>query len=236
MVLATRQQQLNQLSLRVEQLVTLSRQVNSSHTATINYKLRDRALFYPGLFCSTGQDLSPYIAELEHSMARLTQRFLPKDKMQNRAQIEDDLKPATYADSGAEQPVLEQVLLEKVAHQFRALNAVLQQCNFYNNSRTNNSPSNRQSKPVATTSKPKSAANTAPDYEQIAKKILCKSHRLYQKLAQQLEYERRLQLMIDQQTDPALRQQTQQRLQRCQSATEKVRQQVQRYEQKKDLG
>ncbi len=225
MVLATRQQQLNQLSLRVEQLVALSRQVNSRHTATINYKLRDRALFYPGLFCSTGQDLSPYIAELEQSMARLTQRFLPKDKMQNRAQIEDDLKPATYADSGAEQPVLEQVLLEKVAHQFRALNAVLQQCNFYNNSRTNNSPS-----------KPKSAANTAPDYEQIAKKILCKSHRLYQKLAQQLEYERRLQLMIDQQTDPALRQQTQQRLQRCQAATEKVRQQVQRYEQKKDLG
>ncbi len=215
MVLAKRQQkQLDQLSQRIQQLSALSRQVNSSHTATINYKLRDRALFYPGLFFCKGQDISPYIAELEHNMARLTQRFLVEDT----AQIEAVLKPATYADMSDEPLVLQQVLLEKVAHQFRALNAVLQQCNFYNNAKSN------------------TTSGSKPDYAQITKKILCKSHHLYQKLAQQLEYERRLQLMIDQQTDPALRQQTQQRLQRCQSATEKVRQQVQRYEQKKDLG
>jgi primosomal replication protein N'' len=217
MVLATRpQQQLDKLSQRIQQLAALGLQVNSSHTATINYKLRDRALFYPGLFCSKGQDLSPYIAELEHNMTRLTQRFLIADS----AQIEDDLKPTIYADMGDEPLVLQQVLLEKVAHQFRALNAVLQQCNFYNNKKKFNT----------------TAADNKPDYAAIAKKILCKSHHLYQKLAQQLEYERRLQLMIDQQTDPVQRQQTQQRLQRCQTATTKVRQQVQRYEQKKDLG
>jgi primosomal replication protein N'' len=220
MVLATRQQQqLDKLSLRIQQLAALGLQVNSSHTATINYKLRDRALFYPGLFCSKGQDLSPYIAELEHNMTRLTQRFLIADT----AQIEDDLKPTIYADMGDEPLVLQQVLLEKVAHQFRALNAVLQQCNFYNH--------NNKKKKSNTT-----AADNKPDYTAIAKKMLCKSHHLYQKLAQQLEYERRLQLMIEQQTDPAQRQQTQQRLQRCQAATAKVRQQVQRYEQKKDLG
>jgi primosomal replication protein N'' len=224
MVLATlQQQQLDKFSLRIQQLAALGLQVNSSHTATISYKLRDRALFYPGLFCCKGQDLSPYIAELEHNMMRLTQRFLIEDS----AQIEADLKPAIYADMGDEPQVLQQVLLEKVAHQFRALNAVLQQCNFYNNN------NNKKSNTTATGNKPDDAA---PDYEQIAKKILCKSHHLYRKLAQQLEYERRLQLMIHQQTDPTQRQQTQQRLQRCQTATKKVRQQVQRYEQKKDLG
>lgn len=191
------QQQLNQLAQRVQQLSVLSQQINSSHTTTIHYKLRDRALFYPGLFLYNNQDIKQYVLELENNMNRLQHYF-------------DDTKPARLSNDTLS---IETVLLEKVAHQFRAINGVLQQCNFRRNE----------------------VKEEPKDYDVIAKKLLQKSHYLYQKLAQQIDYERRLQAMIDQQTDPQQLQQTMQRLQRCQAATAKVRQQLQRYEQKKDL-
>lgn len=204
------QQQLNQLVQRIQQLSVLSKQVNSSHTSTIKYKLRDRALFYPGLFITKNQDLSPYIAELEHNMTRLLGYFNKQSS-----------QPKQASSSLADTLSIEEVLLEKVAHQFRAINGLLQQCNF-KRSEVKDEPAN---------------------YGVIAKKLLQKSHYLYQKLAQQVEFERRLQVMIDeqsksQQSSPQQLQQlqhTKQRLQRCQAATAKVRQQLQRYEQKKDL-
>ena len=194
------QQQLNQLAQRVQQLSALSKQVNSNHTATINYKLRDRALFYPGLFINKNHDIHQYVAELEKSMTRLQHYF---DKSFDKPSIS----------SSNDTLSIEQVLLEKVAHQFRAINGVLQQCNF-RRGEVKEEPKN---------------------YDVIAKKLLQKSHYLYQKLAQQIDYERRLKTMIDQQIDQFQLQQTKQRLQRCQTATAKVRQQLQRYEQKKDL-
>lgn len=194
------QQQLNQLAQRIQQLSALSKQVNSNHTATINYKLRDRALFYPGLFINKNPDIHQYVAELEKSMIRLQHYF---DKSFDKPSIS----------SSNDTLSIEQVLLEKVAHQFRAINGVLQQCHF-RRGEVKEEPKN---------------------YDVIAKKLLQKSHYLYQKLAQQIDYERRLQAMIDQQRDPVQLQQTKQRLQRCQVATAKVRQQLQRYEQKKDL-
>ena len=136
------------------------------------------------------------MAELEKSMTRLQHYF---DK--NFDKPSDDTLS------------IEAVLLEKVAHQFRAINGVLQQCHF-RRGEVKEEPKN---------------------YDMLAKKLLKKSHYLYQKLAQQIDYERRLQAMIDQQSDPVQLQQTKQRLQRCQAATAKVRQQLQRYEQKKDL-
>ena len=193
------QQQLNQLTQRIQQLSVLSKQVNSSHTTTISYRLRDRSLFYPGLFISNNQDIQQYVMELESNMARL-QDYFHKQKVQTRLPSSDTLS-------------VEGVLLEKVAHQFRAINSVLQHCHF------------RQGE----------VKEEPQNYDVIAKKLLQKSHYLYQKLAQQMEYERRLQAMIDQQTDPLQLQQTKQRLQRCQAATAKVRQQLQRYEQKKDI-
>jgi len=200
------QQQLNQLAQRIQQLSALSKQVNSNHTTTINYKLRDRALFYPGLFIYKNHDIHQYVTELEKSMNRL-QHYFEK----NFDTHADSLEPPMS--SSNDTPSIEEVLLEKVAHQFRAINGVLQQCNF-SRSGVKEEPKN---------------------YDVIAKKLLQKSHYLYQKLAQQIEYERRLQAMIDQQTDPLQLQQTKQRLQRCQAATAKVRQQLQRYEQKKDF-
>ncbi|MBL1416129.1 MAG: primosomal replication protein [Moritella sp.] len=194
------QQQLNQLAQRIQQVRALSTQVNSNHTATINYKLRDRALFYPGLFINKNPDIHQYVAELEKSMIRLQHCF---DKSFDKPSIS----------SSNDTLSIEQVLLEKVAHQFRAINGVLQQCHF-RRGEVKEEPKN---------------------YDVIAKKLLQKSHYLYQKLAQQIDYERRLQAMIDQQSDPVQLQQTKQRLQRCQVATAKVRQQLQRYEQKKDL-
>ncbi|EDM67778.1 hypothetical protein PE36_17475 [Moritella sp. PE36] len=194
------QQQLNQLAQRVQQLSALSKQVNSNHTATINYKLRDRALFYPGLFINKNHDIHQYVAELEKSMIRLQHCF---DKSFDKPSIS----------SSNDTLSIEQVLLEKVAHQFRAINGVLQQCHF-RRGEVKEEPKN---------------------YDVIAKKLLQKSHYLYQKLAQQIDYERRLQAIIDQQREPLQLQQTKQRLQRCQVATAKVRQQLQRYEQKKDL-
>lgn len=191
------QQQLNQLAQRIQQLSVLSKQVNSSHTTTINYKLRDRALFYPGLFLYNNHDIQQYMLELEKNMVRLQRYF-------------DSTKPSISSNDTLS---IEAVLLEKVAHQFRAINGVLQQCNF------------RRAE----------IKEEPTDYDVMAKKLLQKSHYLYQKLAQQIEYERRLQVMIDQQSDPLQLQQTKQRLQRCQAATAKVRQQLQRYEQKKDL-
>lgn len=193
------QLQLNQLAQRIQQLSTLSKQVNSSHTTTINYKLRDRALFYPGLFIYKNQDIHQYVKELANSMTRL-QAYFDKQATKNALSINNKLSR-------------EEVLLEKVAHQFRAINGVLQQCNF-RRGEVKEDPKN---------------------YDVIAKKLLQKSHYLYAKLAQQIDYERRLQAMIDQQNDPFQLQQTKQRLQRCQAATAKVRQQLQRYEQKKDL-
>ena len=202
------QQQLNQLAQRIQQLSALSKQVNSSHTTTINYKLHDRALFYPGLFIYNNHDIHQYVAELEKNMTRLQTYF---DK-----QTAQDNKPSTSLDYSL--PInntlsIEEVLLEKVAHQFRAINGVLQQCHF----------------------KRGEIQAEQTNYDVIAKKLLQKSHYLYQKLAQQIEYERRLQAMIDQQSDPLQLQRTKQRLQRCQAATAKVRQQLQRYEQKKDV-
>ncbi|GIC75718.1 primosomal replication protein PriC [Moritella sp. F3] len=202
------QQQLNQLAQRIQQLSVLSKQVNSSHTSTISYKLRDRALFYPGLFISKNQDIHQYVTELEKSMIRLqgyfdkqaTQGNKPSITPSNSLPIKNELS-------------IEEVLLEKVAHQFRAINGVLQQCHFRRGE----------------------VQEQQKNYDVIAKKLLQKSHHLYAKLAQQIEYERRLQAMIDQQSDPIQLQQTMQRLQRCQTATAKVRQQLQRYEQKKDL-
>jgi len=200
------QQQLAQLTQRIKQLSELGKQVNSSHTTTINYKLRDRALFYPGLFIGNSHDIQQYIAELEKSMTRLQHYF---DKRFDKQAIN------TKQSSSSPESTLsiEDVLLEKVAHQFRAINGVLQQCHFRRGE----------------------VKNEQKNYDVIAKKLLQKSHYLYQKLAQQIEYERRLQAIIDQQTDPLQLQQTKQRLQRCQAATAKVRQQLQRYEQKKDL-
>jgi len=200
------QQQLNQLAQRIQQLSVLSKQVNSNHTITINYKLRDRALFYPGLFIYKNHDIHQYVAELEKSMTRL-QHYCDKSFDEQA----DSTKPSIS--SSNDTLAIEAVLLEKVAHQFRAINGVLQQCNFRRGE---------------VKEEPKS-------YDVIAKKLLQKSHYLYQKLAQQIEYERRLQVMIDQQSDPLQLQQTKQRLQRCQAATTKVRLQLQRYEQKKDL-
>lgn len=194
------QQQLNQLAQRIQQLSALSKQVNSSHTTTINYKLRDSALFYPGLFINKNPDIHQYVAELEKSMIRLQHCF---DKSFDKPSIS----------SSNDTLSIEQVLLEKVAHQFRAINGVLQQCHF-RRGEVKEEPKN---------------------YDVIAKKLLQKSHYLYQKLAQQIDYERRLQAIIDQQREPLQLQQTKQRLQRCQVATAKVRQQLQRYEQKKDL-
>jgi len=204
------QQQLNQLAQRIQQLSALSKQVNSNHTTTINYKLRDRALFYPGLFIYKNHDIHQYVAELEKSMTRL-QHYFDKSFDNSFDKQTDSTKPPIS--SSNDTLAIEAVLLEKVAHQFRAINGVLQQCNF-RRSEVKEEPKN---------------------YDIIAKKLLQKSHYLYQKLAQQIEYERRLQAMIDQQTDPLQLQQTKQRLQRCQAATAKVRQQLQRYEQKKDF-
>lgn len=196
------QQQLNQLALRIQQLSTLSKQVNASHTTTIKYKLRDRALFYPGLFNYKNHDIHQYVAELTHNMTRL------------QAYIDKQTSTTTQSKSTAENTLsIEEVLLAKVAHQFRAINGVLQMCHFRSGE----------------------VQEQQTNYAVIAKKLLQKSHYLYAKLAQQLEFERRLQVMIDQQTDPLQLQQTQQRLQRCQAATATVRQQLQRYEQKKDL-
>jgi len=200
------QQQLNQLTQRIKQLSELSKQVNSSHTTTINYKLRDRALFYPGLFIGNSHDIQQYMAELEKSMTRLQHYF---DKSADK-QATNTKQPSTSPENTLS---IEDVLLEKVAHQFRAINGVLRQCHFRRGE----------------------VKGVQKNYAVIAKKLLQKSHYLYQKLAQQIEYERRLQAMIDQQTDPLQLQQTKQRLQRCQAATAKVRQQLQRYEQKKDL-
>jgi len=200
------QQQLNQLTQRIKQLSELSKQVNSSHTTTINYKLRDRALFYPGLFIGNSHDIQQYMAELEKSMTRLQHYF---DKSADK-QATNTKQPSTSPENTLS---IEDVLLEKVAHQFRAINGVLRQCHFRRGE----------------------VKDVQKNYAVIAKKLLQKSHYLYQKLAQQIEYERRLQAMIDQQTDPLQLQQTKQRLQRCQAATAKVRQQLQRYEQKKDL-
>nr|WP_075518818.1 primosomal replication protein PriC [Moritella viscosa]SHO02494.1 Putative uncharacterized protein [Moritella viscosa] len=200
------QQQLAQLTQRIKQLSELGKQVNSSHTTTINYKLRDRALFYPGLFIGNSHDIQQYIAELEKSMTRLQHYFDKRfDKQATNTKQSSSSPESTLS--------IEDVLLEKVAHQFRAINGVLQQCHFRRGE----------------------VKNEQKNYDAIAKKLLQKSHYLYQKLAQQIEYERRLQAIIDQQTDPLQLQQTKQRLQRCQAATEKVRQQLQRYEQKKDL-
>ncbi|PKH08071.1 primosomal replication protein PriC [Moritella sp. Urea-trap-13] len=208
------QQQLNQLAQRIQQLSALSKQVNSSHTTTINYKLRDRALFYPGLFIYNNQDIHQYVVELEKSMTRLQVYF---DK-----QAAKDNKPSTSRDNLLvikdtlainNTLSIEEVLLEKVAHQFRAINGVLQKCHFRRGE----------------------VQEQQINYDVMAKKLLQKSHYLYDKLAQQVEFERRLQAMIDQQSDPLQLQQTKQRLQRCQAATAKVRQQLQRYEQKKDV-
>ncbi|NQZ92164.1 MAG: primosomal replication protein [Moritella sp.] len=202
------QQQLNQLAQRIQQLSALSKQINSNHTATINYKLRDRALFYPGLFINKNPDIHQYVAELEKSMTRLQHYF---DKRFDKSFDTSFDKPSIS--SSNDTLSIEAVLLEKVAHQFRAINGVLQQCHF-RRGEVKEEPKN---------------------YDMIAKKLLQKSHYLYQKLAQQIEYERRLQAMINQQSEPVQLQQTKQRLQRCQAATAKVRQQLQRYEQKKDL-
>ncbi|KXO12925.1 hypothetical protein AKG98_4124 [Moritella sp. JT01] len=200
------QQQLNQLAQRIQQLSELSKQVNSSHTTTIKYKLRDRALFYPGLFIGNSHDIQQYVAELEKSMTRL-QHYLDK-------RFDKQTTSTKQLSSSSENALsIEDVLLEKIAHQFRAINGVLQQCHF----------------------KRGEVKDEQINYAVIAKKLLQKSHYLYQKLAQQIEYERRLQTMIDQQNDPLQLQQTKQRLQRCQAATAKVRQQLQRYEQKKDI-
>jgi len=213
--ISRQQQQLNQLTQRIKQLSELSKQVNSSHTTTINYKLRDRALFYPGLFIGHSHDILQYVAELEKSMTRLQHYF---DKSFNKSFDKRFDKQAANTKQLSSSPTntlsIEDVLLEKVAHQFRAINGVLQQCHFRRGE----------------------VKDEPKDYDVIAKKLLQKSHYLYQKLAQQIEYERRLQTMIDQQTDPLQLQQTKQRLQRCQTATTKVRLQLQRYEQKKDLG
>ena len=208
------QQQLNQLTQRIQQLNALSKQVNSNHTATINYKLRDRALFYPGLFINKNHDIHQYVAELEKNMIRLQHYFDKRfdKRFDNRVDKQaDSAKPSIS--SSNDTLSIETVLLEKVAHQFRAINGVLQQCHF-RRGEVKEEPKN---------------------YDILAKKLLQKSHYLYQKLAQQIDYERRLQAMIDQQSDPVQLQQTKQRLQRCQAATAKVRQQLQRYEQKKDL-
>jgi len=199
------QQQLNQLAQRIKQLSELSKKVNSSHTTSINYKLRDRALFYPGLFIYSSHDIHQYMAELEKSMTRL-QDYFDKQKNQTKQSLTDTL---SVEDTLSKQ----EILLEKVAHQFRAINGVLQHCHFRRGE----------------------VKEEQTNYDVIAKKLLQKSHYLYQKLAQQIDYERRLQAMIEQQTDPLQIQQTKQRLQRCQVATAKVRQQLQRYEQKKDL-
>ncbi len=206
----TQQQQLNQLAQRIQQLSALSKQVNSSHTTTINYKLRDRALFYPGLFIGHSQDIQQYVAELEKSMTRLQHYF---DKTSDKRFDKQAANTTQRSSSPNNTLSIEDVLLEKIAHQFRAINGVLQQCHFRRGA----------------------VKDEQKNYDVIAKKLLQKSHYLYQKLAQQIEYERRLQAMIDQQIDPLQLQQTKQRLQRCQAATAKVRLQLQRYEQKKDL-
>ncbi|WP_017220470.1 primosomal replication protein PriC [Moritella dasanensis] len=208
------QQQLNQLAQRIRQLSVLSKQVNSSHTTTINYKLRDRALFYPGLFLCKNQDIHQFVAELEQSMTRLQAYFDKHTAHDNKPSTSRDSLLVTKDALAINNTLsIEEVLLEKVAHQFRAINGVLQKCHF-RRGEVKDEPTN---------------------YDVMAKKLLQKSHYLYEKLAQQVEFERRLQTMIDQQSDPLQLQQTKQRLQRCQAATAKVRQQLQRYEQKKDL-
>ena len=199
----TYQHQLAQLSQRVAQLVVRSQQLNSSHSLRVKYLLRDRALFYPGLFHCQGQPIADYVRELEFNMQRL----------------QDHLNKHSDATSNTSQTVMSaEFLLQQVAHQFRALHNVLQQCHL-----------------SASASKRPQAADNQPDYVAQAKKLLQKSHGLYQQLAQQLEYERRLQLMIEQQAnDPQQQQHTRARLLRCQQATAKVRSQLQGYEQKQD--
>ena len=197
------QHQLTQLSQRVAQVVVRSQQLNSSHSLRVKYLLRDRALFYPGLFHCQGQPIADYVRELEFNMQRLQAQL---DKRSER----DDKSQQTV--------MCAEFLLQQVAHQFRALHNLLQQCN--------------QS---ASTGKRSQAADNQPDYIAQAKKLLQKSHALYQQLAQQLEYERRLQEMIEQQAnDPQQQQHTRERLLRCQLTTAKVRSQLERYEQKQD--
>ena len=210
------QQQLQTLSQQVMQLVQISRAIDSRHTSKINYKLRDKYLFYPGLFQTKGVQLNAYFDELTQTLAKLTLRL---DKKVN---VEEDLLAAS--------------LVEKVAHQYRALQAVLNACHLSVHKQT--PPAHQIAEPNAiyAVTEKHNNLDVSPNTGVLGKvkKVLNKSHYLYGKLAQQQEYERRLEAMIISQQDPAQIEITKQRLIRCQAATKKVRLQLQRYEQKQD--
>lgn len=188
---------ITKLALYVQDITTKNRSINSTHTVKIHYLMRDKSLFYDGLFKSQHAELSIFIDELNHSMASLKKQ-LDSSRPLNTERL--------------------QYLIEKVSHQHRALQSVLKQCH------------------VANKQQPAPQNSADENYDQILKKLLNKSHYLYKKLAQQHEYERRLQDMITQASSEATKQQTQDRLARCQLATKQVEQQIARYEQKQDLG
>lgn len=214
--MAIAQHQLQTLIQQVTQLVQTSRAIDSRHTSKINYKLRDKSLFYPGLFQTKGVQLGAYVDELTQTLTKLELRLTKS------AEVKEDLLTTS--------------LVEKVAHQYRALFAVLNACHLSVNNRA---PAvNQVAEPAASyaVTEKQNNLDVSPNTGVLNKvrKMLNKSHYLYGKLAQQQEYERRLEAIIASQQDPLQIEITKQRLMRCQAATKKVRLQLQRYEQKQD--
>jgi len=217
-------QQLTTLRQRVALLNQMSQAIDSRHTAKVRYKLRDKSLFYPGLFQTKSTQLNDFVSELGQSMSKLESRITHtncSDKNSNNATTKD---------------LILATLVERIAHQHRALHAVLTTCHI-SQAAMNKQASNQ----IAESSASYQAeqinnldVSPALNIQGKLQKVLNKSHFLYTKLAQQQEFERRLEVMITEQQDPTLIATTKQRLVRCQAATKKIRLQLQRYEQKQD--
>lgn len=217
MTTLTNKQHIAKLKAYLTKLRSQSAQLNSTHSIHIRHRLKDPALFYSGLFQTTDPQLTSYLAELEGNIIKLSK-----------------LGDIPNSD-------VQELVLTKIEHQFRAIAATL--------ATTSVNPSRglRDKELRVSDQQGEYRAEVKTDYQKITSDLLNKSHQLYQKLDQQLEYERRLTAMIEQQTAqlattlkahrPLLLERichTKQRLQRCQAATAKVRARLCRYEEKKD--
>lgn len=233
-------QQLTTLRQRVALLNQMSQAIDSRHTAKVRYKLRDKSLFYPGLFQTKSTQLNDFVSELGQSMSKLESRI----NCDNNSTINSDIRSESQskndsidsANNATTKDLILATLVERIAHQHRALHAVLTTCHISQaamNKQASNqiaeSSANYQAEQINNLD-----VSPALNIQGKLQKVLNKSHFLYTKLAQQQEFERRLEVMITEQQDPTLIATTKQRLVRCQAATKKIRLQLQRYEQKQD--
>ncbi len=234
----THKQHIAKLQAYLLKLRRQSAQLNSTHSIHIRHCLKDPALFYSGLFQTTDQQLPAYLTELENNITKL-------DKL-------GDIKNSE----------VRELVLTKVEHQFRAIAATLATTFTTKTASINSAQLSGSGELRADEFRNEKGRDGGlrvgeqpgeyrvegkRDYQKITADLLTKSHQLYQKLEQQLEYERRLTAMIDQQvaqlavapnTQRSVLQErinhTKQRLQRCEAATAKVRARLCRYEEKKD--